>query len=1507
MTTSNFWDYESQISYNTRQAQDWATTAKQQAGEFMLSKNLASGGLTTEAQKPMSPANPWAVQLHVPDTVIDQTQPGTLPADTKKPASGLLGGLESLLKPVGRVLQAEQKYVATPLATALYTPFETVGNAVGLGLPDYKNLPGVVKSGLQVLADPLTYIGPGEITGVMKLTKLAPEVKLAAPALETLFSAPGSRRLMVDAIKETAKRAGVGLGAVAGAEAAKAVGLPPLIGGFAGAHLTGNVLRGSPVSRDWNAPEIAQPDFPTPQPLEVSGLNSGFKADNYNGSERDHIIRGDTTLSIKPLSHNTYELAMERGNDPNYLGRTPGGDVKNLMDVRDVINDLTTNNPEAKFIAHPTDDRRAAIYTKAGFRPITESDNVSTGYPIRQGGMTVNVTRDTEGFLVLDPEKFRQATLPTPAPQVSGGSGMSDALHTLLDNVAQAPTDFAAVKSIDEVLSFADYTRTTTQKLRSTMADYFSDSPEIVKKVADTLTRHNVRFKDTDITALINFHQARANLGPEYGATVSDELKAIRDNATASNTLATANINHRGSTASVVTDPELVQQARAVAGANPDLGLLTDDQFHLGDLIENRNLFNLTPQQNAIIDSLLAPMAAHREYESYFDINSPSFTPNGDFVHRQITGTQVPGSNGDIPSRPSDSMVESPTGPVVARSMNALQPFERPRTVASESAGYAAGNKYLPFNESQGARVAQGFRTVADTWLNAALDGVGKTVSELLPKDKVDTLNALSTTRGHIADLYKEVTRAKMARSRNAWIPPRWKPVGGPGSPLDNIIQDASIASQQGAAARRAAFTDIQGRLTQLSKTVDNQFHPLKEDLASMKSEIQLSRQTPLRGNTPIEYQGRYYPKDIGDQLNEINRVTNPTAFVKTINEVNDAVRPIMATLDLSFLGVQGLVAALSHPTNYLSAAQTLFSSGYADFEQAAKNDGTLGAFINAGGHWAARNDAAEFIFPSYFKNLPVVGSLSDSANALFTQFGNILRVNLFKAGWRTEMAGASTEAEALRAGLARNVNLITGFSTSNPGALEKTLQFAPRFFRSQLGLVADAVTKRDFSNAGAARALGTMMVSGVTMTTMINQMLGNTTKYDPADPNFMRIRFAGKDLSLFGPWDTLFRAVSKTVEDGDPKGGADYLLRTKASPVLSKMYDLLTGQMLNGQKLSWGSPQDIIESAGKMAATVGVPISVQSAVSENIVPAIEGKQSLATAAAGTGLSFLGVKATPLSPSETMVIKRDNVAQQAYNKPWSQLEPYQQDQLRKDNNLDLPSNTDLSRSFEFRRQIATTYQTQEQQLDDSLPIGKTWIDAYHNLQNQQVGAFAQWAAQNPDALAQLKSSTAKTPEGQALNNFYKLFDQADQENWTPDELSQAVSDFRDSQPQATNDYIDRNTGLHETDRVKQYKAAQKTLAPYWDFENQIWDRLKGRLGDVGNAASLQEYTDNLVGRLQQQGVPDRIIVQRVQTNPVISEINRATGVLRDRYRQAHPEADALLQKWYGYAPIGSGG
>lgn len=1539
MTTSHFWEVESNETYRAKQADDWANRARKDGLEYVV-QNLNRAGGGDDDASPMSPTNFFGRHMlkkadvdAIEKPVEGQKSSGlikTFDRITSPLFAGKVRQPWDVLRPVQRVLEAEQKYIARPLARMALSP-----------LPGkYEDLPGIVRMGTEVLFDPLTYVGPGSImTAARAGSKMSQSVRLGAPMMEGLFSAPGSRRAVINMMKN----AGVGLGAVGGGMVAEETGVSPLIGSVVGGIVAGGSMRnlGKQTQADFTPPEHFEPVA-----YDQVGLSSRYEPSGVAEAERRssgrlypgliRFQRGDTILKAERDNDfpNVYELSLNRVGVYDYYGKNPkGANVKNLMDLLPILDDLVENNPNAKFRANPSDPRRARIYEAIGFdedpyngswqnlnkerfkaissrlmhnqpegmvagikagdeplsdleKQLQESMHMLEGDPdAARGAFGANaklaeMDSRADDALARQPHKdtgHLKKTVKAMTKRMAGGAPEPEELVELIKRVATAPVDLFGVKSVEEVLATADAKKNTMVKARQLGAEHLPPS------VTEWFRSHGMRFRDTEITAFVNEHKRAVALGPNYAAHTGDEIRGLLNKANSDGTLVTREVPNKGT---VITDPDLIQQAHALRVDHEDLHLVDAmGHLYLDDLVNHSELFNLTDAQRNTVNYLITPMENHRAFERLFGIEA-----NEEFAHRQILKTPV---EGYIPEETMDIS----TGPVVAGRFGAKQPFQRPRSSASHAAGVDNGNTYLPYIESQAARVAQGYNSMADAWINKALSSMnvelqGKKAKDLIPAEMVDDFNLTKKEWGQVRDLKKNIiTAERVGRNRgglNVFQTPSWAPEAAPD--IQNVIAIASMATQtKGLAARSKEFARARELLDLAETNAQKRWNDIKAQKKSLIDEVSLAKDSEARAKYPIEFHGRYYPMDAGTQLQELDAARTPEGMFKLVNEMNDQIRPIMATLDLSFLGVQGLVAAFSNPSAYIKAAKIVLTSGYGDYEAALFRSGRGQKMLNAGMHWAARNDFAEFIFGSAITKLPKIGPLADVSNSMFTQFGNVLRSEMFKTAYRADMDPIATSQ------LARTVNLVSGFSPNSPGSTEKAMMFAPRFFRSQMGLVADSFTKHDLSPAGAANKMALFLTTGTLFTYLANESLGNETDFDPSSPNFMRIRVGDQDMSLFGTWDSLARVMIHTAEDG-PIEGAKYLARTKASPVVGKMYDLISGETLNGQQIAWGSPGEIISSAASLGTGM-LPMSAQNLITEPPDPRNP------TDMFASGVQFLGTKSTPLAPSERRAIERDRKSHETYDKSWEELEPFQQENLRQQFGLTGPATSEIGKAFEFRRAISERYQVQQEKLDAELPIGRDWIEARADLRKQQVGAYAQWAEEHPDALASIRHSKPKDANQAARQQYYSIFDQADKEDWSQDELSMRMDDFQDSLTQGQQDYIDRNSGLKDTPRTKQYKAASKVLRPYWDLGDQVYERLRTRLPQGSQSTNLQDYTNDLIMRLQDQGVPDQVIMRRVQQNPVIREIDRATSVLRERYRARHPEVDRELVRWYGYKPI----
>jgi hypothetical protein len=250
------------------------------------------------------------------------------------------------------------------------------------------------------------------------------------------------------------------------------------------------------------------------------------------------------------------------------------------------------------------------------------------------------------------------------------------------------------------------------------------------------------------------------------------------------------------------------------------------------------------------------------------------------------------------------------------------------------------------------------------------------------------------------------------------------------------------------------------------------------------------------------------------------------------------------------------------------------------------------------------------------------------------------------------------------------------------------------------------------------------------------------------------------------------------------------------------------------------------------------------------------------------------------------------------------LEPYQKNSLRQqypDTSI-LEPRDNLGKAVESRRAITLRFNERQEALDSTLPPGPKWVEAYQELRREQVGAFGQWEQQWPDEADRLRSQTPDNPNEAALSAYYDLFRAADEENWTPEEIDTRLGSLMSGFSHEQTAYIERNTGLHDTPVVREYRAAQEVLEPYYTIESQVWDRLNNRPG-LSQYESVDAYLAAKAEELRQAGTPPELIQYRLNRLPVVRQWDSLVSQLRERLRLSNPAIDAELVKWYGAVPI----
>lgn len=403
-----------------------------------------------------------------------------------------------------------------------------------------------------------------------------------------------------------------------------------------------------------------------------------------------------------------------------------------------------------------------------------------------------------------------------------------------------------------------------------------------------------------------------------------------------------------------------------------------------------------------------------------------------------------------------------------------------------------------------------------------------------------------------------------------------------------------------------------------------------------------------------------------------INDFLTPTKLPAAVNAAllapNMLLRGIRATADVSFLGIQGLIGMMYEPTSYRRALGGAFRAMFDpvagrdilgkyidDFDRRAVREGlpTSREWASAGIRFGGID--TEFMIGGGIGRLPIIRQ----ANRGFGYFGDLLRLDGANAHFKGRMATATGTAQrqALMKEIAHAQNLMTGWSPQRFGGdAGNVFMFAPRFFDSQMRLVANAVAGKTVTRDMARGMFRNLIGIGTLMTVAVNESLNNdgfdyTSPMTNGrwNPNFMRIRVPGfGDVSIFGPWDSLLKAAQAIIIEGDP----GYILRTKASPLVSLVWDTLSGETFVGDKAPriHKLVQDAIgeirsaltgteyESSGDfgLMGDYFLRSFLPFSFAEQTADVVAGKINLSEFAQETVRGSSGVKVSPLSNAEAM-------------------------------------------------------------------------------------------------------------------------------------------------------------------------------------------------------------------------------------------------------------------------------
>ena len=336
----------------------------------------------------------------------------------------------------------------------------------------------------------------------------------------------------------------------------------------------------------------------------------------------------------------------------------------------------------------------------------------------------------------------------------------------------------------------------------------------------------------------------------------------------------------------------------------------------------------------------------------------------------------------------------------------------------------------------------------------------------------------------------------------------------------------------------------------------------------------------------------------------------------------NNAARGVWASMDGSWFGIQGLLSiphmlvtgrigdvgdVIFTSMRTMAGDKEAFRKYVArTLENLPAGAPTLNEAVNAGLHLSTLKGNQDI-------NFNIAERLTGNRfqpDAAFATAGDVARISEFYNTWRRYKNTPNLDLSEI----ARAVNRGTGIAEKPFGGYFGSVAlFAPRFFQSQLEVIAKSFTDGGIEGNLARRQMISLLGTGIALTVAANEARGYDTTFDPRDPNFLRIRnVAGQDVSVFGPWDSLAKLIINV-------GSGDFsYARTKFSPLMTVMTNLMMGETFRGEPFPpTGNPLQI---TGNLAKSLLLPFAWQDLGEGGVT--------------GTALNFFGVKNSPLSNSE---------------------------------------------------------------------------------------------------------------------------------------------------------------------------------------------------------------------------------------------------------------------------------
>lgn len=652
--------------------------------------------------------------------------------------------------------------------------------------------------------------------------------------------------------------------------------------------------------------------------------------------------------------------------------------------------------------------------------------------------------------------------------------------------------------------------------------------------------------------------------------------------------------------------------------------------------------------------------------------------------------------------------------------------------------------------------------------------------------------------------------------------------------------------------------------------------------------------------------QGLLFKQDEADRIRAALQPGGENIFTRLPKAVNRVLTPLRATGDLSATFQQGMITWLRDPKAAAKHWATTVMSlkdpelYFKALDRLEADGPGLNEHIRWGGHYVNPHSTDEFLMPKVakalsggkYESIPVLGKVAQKSNEHFARFLNLARFDMANDAYKRAL-DLGLEGRALDDHMREawnSINRATGWSARRPSTIEQLGLFAPRYFSASVEQVYTALTKGGIEGAIARRHLIRLTAAGATVAWLWNEANGHETEWDPRSNNFLRLRdVGGLDVSVFGTYDTLIRAVAGTVAgqagDGikpDVKRPVKFL-ESKMSPAMKLLYEpFVARETYLGEPLDVSTPGGAAKAVFEQAKS-SIPFNVQDLIEEGPTAGFVGS---------TGLS-----ARLLTEKEKLDRERDKLANTMFGRPYEQLGGKEKAQVNERESVtkiqaakdaqDLRRGGDAARRVKIRQEFATRMAANAEFLkrgedDAGNPFGgNDYREAYHELQTYLAG--------QRDTLKDISG------DDKEVDGWFDLYDKAKMSNGQIDseKLDALQADYRAKHP-GIDEKVDQVTGIRDDPTLREYREAQKLAKKYYDIPAYRGMTLK----DSRRAGEILKLAQGMVQSGEARNTKHALALLTAYDAEGVTLARRATRLGSNPQRRQFRLANPLFGRFY---------